>query len=122
MATEQKYRVNDFAKDFGIPSKEIMTMLAEHEMAPKTHMAALDTVVSNFILEYYTQKHMADQATFAAYMTATAPEKKEEVPAAAKPAPAAAKPAPAAAKPAPAAAKPAPAAAKPAPAAAKPAP
>lgn len=102
-----KYRVSEVAKDFGVPSKEVIELLAKYTDTPKKSMTALEENELDIVFEYFTQKHALEN--FDAYY-ATAKEK-EPAPAeapAASPVPAApaAKPAgnpgkPAAARPAP---------------------
>ena len=52
-----KYRVHEVAKDFGVTSKDVISLLKEHLNVEKKHMTALDEEELNFIFEYYTQKN-----------------------------------------------------------------
>ena len=52
-----KYRVHEVAKDLGIASKEVISLLKEHLGEEKKHMTALTEDELNFIFEYYTQKN-----------------------------------------------------------------
>ena len=72
-----KYKVSDVAKDFGVQSKEIIAVLAEHNLPGKKSSTALEEKELDVIFEYYTQKHNTDNLD--AYF-ATANEKKKEEP------------------------------------------
>ncbi len=72
-----KYRVSDVAKDFNVPSKEIIAVLAEHIQPAKKSATALEEHELDIIFEYYTQKHNTDNLD--AYF-ATANERKKEEP------------------------------------------
>ncbi len=72
-----KYKVSDVAKDFGVQSKEIIAVLAEHNMPGKKSATALEEKELDVIFEYYTQKHNTDNLD--AYF-ATANERKKEEP------------------------------------------
>ena len=52
-----KYKVSDVAKDFGVQSKEIIAILADHNFAGKKSATALEEPELNVIFEHYTQKH-----------------------------------------------------------------
>ena len=52
-----KYRVTDVAKDFGVPSKEIVELLAKHFQPAKKSATALEENELDVIFEHYTQKH-----------------------------------------------------------------
>ena len=72
-----KYRVSDVAKDFGVQSKEIIAILAEHNLSGKKSATALEEHELDVIFEHYTQKHNTDNLD--AYF-ATANERKKEEP------------------------------------------
>ena len=57
MALENKYRVHEVAKDFGVGNKEITDILAKHGKAPKNHMQVLDDHDLSLIFEVLTQSH-----------------------------------------------------------------
>ncbi len=57
MAIENKYRVHEVAKDFGVTTKEITDILTEYRSAPKNHMQVLDTEDLSVIFEYLTAKN-----------------------------------------------------------------
>ncbi len=76
-----KYRVSEVAKDFGVPSKEVVELLAKYVDTPKKSMTALDENELDIVFEYFTQKNEVEN--FDEYF-ATAAEK----PAPAKEAPA----------------------------------
>ena len=52
-----KYRVNEVAKDFGVPGKEIIALLAEYVDAPKKSMTALEESELDLVFEKFTQAH-----------------------------------------------------------------
>ena len=72
-----KYRVSDVAKDFDVQSKEIIAVLAEHNLSGKKSATALEGHELDIIFEYFTQKHNSDNLD--AYF-ATANERKKEEP------------------------------------------
>ena len=72
-----KYKVSDVAKDFGVQSKEIIAVLAEHNLSGKKSATALEEKELDIIFEHYTQKHNSDNLD--AYF-ATANERKKEEP------------------------------------------
>ena len=102
---DNKYRIHEVAKDFGLPSKTVTEILTEYIAAPKNHMQVLENPELDVIFEYLTQHN---QVGSIAEIFAV-PEKPKEAPKPeTKPAEAAAKPAqsaPAAAPAAPAAPK-----------------
>ena len=112
-----KYKIHEFAKDFGLKSKDIMEMLATYKEAERKHTTVLEENELDFLFDSITKQHQV--ASFDAYFAAGEEKKKaaEET----KPAPQSAEetPAPQTAQPKKAAAE-----AKPAPKAAdkKPAP
>ena len=42
MAIENKYRVHEVAKDFGVSTKEVVEILTEYCTAPNNHMQVLE--------------------------------------------------------------------------------
>ena len=52
-----KYRVHEVAKDFGLPTKDIVEILTQYATAPKNHMQALEDGELSIIFDYLTQKH-----------------------------------------------------------------
>ena len=82
-----KYKVSDVAKDFNVPAKEIIAVLADHNFTGKKSATALEEQELNVIFEHYTQKHNTDNLD--AYF-ATANDKKVEEPKKEQPAAAAA--------------------------------
>ena len=42
MANINKYRVHEVAKDFGLPTKDIVEILTKYAQAPKNHMQVLE--------------------------------------------------------------------------------
>ena len=75
MATMNKSKVSDIAKDFGMASKDILTVLAAYTDSPKKPSQALEEREINFVFEYLTQKNQVKIETIFAE---SAPEKKEE--------------------------------------------
>ncbi len=69
-----KYRVSEVAKDFEVPSKEIIALLAEYTDTPKKSMTALEEAELDWVFEKMTQKHQVE--SFDAYFAAG--EKKRE--------------------------------------------
>ena len=57
MAIENKYRVHEVAKDFGVSTKEVVEILTEYCTAPKNHMQVLEDQELSVIFEYLTQHH-----------------------------------------------------------------
>ncbi len=57
MAIENKYRVHEVAKDFGVTTKEITDILTEYRSAPKNHMQVLDAQDLSVVFEYLTTKN-----------------------------------------------------------------
>ena len=55
MAIENKYRVHEVAKDFGVGNKEVTDILAKYSKAPKNHMQALSDHDLSLIFEVMTQ-------------------------------------------------------------------
>ena len=55
MALENKYRVHEVAKDFGVGNKEIIDILTQHAKAPKNHMQVLDDHELSLIFEVMTK-------------------------------------------------------------------
>ncbi len=99
-----KYRVSDVAKDFGVPSKDIVNLLAKYIQPAKKSATALEEHELDIVFEYYTQLHNTDNLD-AYFAEGENRKKKEEKPApAAKSAPKSADGKPASA-PAPAAKK-----------------
>ena len=100
-----KYRVSEVAKDFEVPGKEIIAVLAEYTDTPKKSMTALEEEELDWVFETMTQKHQVE--SFDAYFAA-GEKKREEAAAksAAKAAEAAQMPAAKAAAPAASAGKP----------------
>ena len=76
-----KYRVSDVAKDFGVPTKEIIELLGKYVQPAKKSATALDEHELDIVFECLTQKHSTDNLD--AYF-ATANERKPEEPKAAE--------------------------------------
>jgi len=53
----EKYRVHEVAKDFGVPTKDIVEILTKYATAPKNHMQALTDEELSLVFEYLTQHH-----------------------------------------------------------------
>ncbi len=80
-----KYRVSDVAKDFGVPSKDIVNLLAQYIQPAKKSATALEEHELDIIFEYYTQQHNSDNLD-AYFAEGENRKKKEEKPAPAAPA------------------------------------
>lgn len=52
-----KYRVHEVAKDFDVPSKEVVELLKKHFGETKKHMTALTEEELDVVFDYYTQKN-----------------------------------------------------------------
>lgn len=52
-----KYRVHEVAKDFDIPSKDVVELLKKHFGDTKKHMTALTEDELDVVFDYYTQKN-----------------------------------------------------------------
>ena len=75
--TANKYRVHELAKDFGLPSKEIITILTEYATAPKGHSQVLSDEELSLVFDCLTQRHPATlESVFSE--TYQEPEKKAE--------------------------------------------
>ena len=57
MALDNKYRVHEVAKDFGVSTREITEILTKYRTEPKNHMQVLDDADLSVIFEYMTQHH-----------------------------------------------------------------
>ena len=55
MALENKYRVHEVAKDFGVGNKEVTDILTQYAKTPKNHMQVLDEHELSLIFEVMTQ-------------------------------------------------------------------
>ena len=67
-----KYRVSEVAKDFGVPSKDVIELLAKYVDTPKKSATALEENELDLVFEHFTQKNSVEN--FDAYF-ATAAEK-----------------------------------------------
>ena len=78
-----KYRVHEVAKDLGLTSKDITTILTEHATTPKNHMQVLGDDELSIIFECVTANHTVDdlEAYFAAKRAEAAAPAKETAPA-----------------------------------------
>jgi len=52
---DNKYRVHEVAKDFGLATKDISQILTDYSAPPKNHMQVLETNELDIIFEYLTQ-------------------------------------------------------------------
>lgn len=57
LSTISKYRIHELAKDFGVPSKVIMDILAKYGTIPKNHMQILTDDELNYLFDYLTQEN-----------------------------------------------------------------
>ena len=60
MALDNKYRVHEVAKDFGVSTKEITEILTKYRSTPKNHMQVLDDTDLSVIFEYLTQHNQVN--------------------------------------------------------------
>ena len=82
MSIEQKYRVHEVAKDFGLPTKDITEILSTYSKTPKNHMQVLTDEELSCIFEYLTQHNqVASLAEVFAEGAQPAAKKAEEKPA-----------------------------------------
>ena len=88
MALVMKYRLGEVAKDFGVPNKEISSIMAEYFTPAKNHMQVLADEELDVIFEYMTQHNQVESLEEIFVVTPIAPPAPE---APAAPAPEAAK-------------------------------
>ena len=62
MALDNKYRVHEVAKDFGVSTREITEILTKYRTEPKNHMQVLDDADLSVIFEYMTSAHSSPSA------------------------------------------------------------
>ena len=74
----EKYRVHEVAKDFGLPTKDIMEILTKYAQAPKNHMQALTDAELSVIFDYLTEKNPVSGIQVIFADTAKEEEKKAE--------------------------------------------
>lgn len=74
----QKYRIGEVAKDFGIPNKQVMELMAEKFEKPKSHQQVLTDEQLNLIFDVLTQENQIESIE---QVYATAEDKKEAEPA-----------------------------------------
>ncbi len=55
-----KYRIHEVAKDFGMPSKDIMNILVKKGTTPKNHMQVLTDEELNYVFDYITQHNQIE--------------------------------------------------------------
>ncbi len=55
MAIENKYRVHEVAKDFGLSTKEVTDILTKYSKTPKNHMQVLTNDELNMVFDYISQ-------------------------------------------------------------------
>ena len=78
-----KNKVSDMAKDFGLTSKDILSVLSTYEDGSKKPSQVLSADEVNLIFEHLTQKH---QVKIESIYAESAPQKKTEPKAAPAPA------------------------------------
>ena len=81
--TMNKNKVSDMAKDFGLTSKDILSVLSTYEDGSKKPSQVLSADEVNLIFEHLTQKH---QVKIESIYAESAPQKKPEPKAAPAPA------------------------------------
>ncbi len=60
MSIDNKYRVHELAKDFGLSTKEITEILVSYGTTPKNHMQILTDAELSYVMEYVTQHHQIE--------------------------------------------------------------
>lgn len=55
MAIDNKYRVHEVAKDFGLSTKEVTDILTKYSKTPKNHMQVLTNDELNMVFDYISQ-------------------------------------------------------------------
>ena len=60
MVQNQKYRINNLAKDFNLKSKDIVELLASMGYPGKTHMAVLESEEFNLVIDRLTAQNPFD--------------------------------------------------------------
>ena len=70
-----KYRVHEVAKDFDVPSKEILDIVSKHFDGQKKSMTALEEAELDVIFEIVTQENSVEN--FDAYFASANEPKKE---------------------------------------------
>ncbi len=80
---DNKYRVHEVAKDFGLATKDITNIMTERLTTPKNHMQVLSDDELNVIFETLTQAHqVTDLEAFLTPKKVAEPAPKKETPAA----------------------------------------
>ena len=64
----KKIKLQEFARDMGLASKEVISLLGEYSDTPKKNTSALETDELNFLVEKLTQTHQ--DANFDRYFSA----------------------------------------------------
>ena len=80
MSIEQKYRVREVAKDFGLSNKEITEILTNYATAPKSTMQVLTDEELSLVFEYLTQHHQMESLAEVYAEGAQPGQKKQEAP------------------------------------------
>ncbi|MCL2082313.1 MAG: translation initiation factor IF-2 [Oscillospiraceae bacterium] len=82
MSTANKYRVHVLAKDFGMETKHISDILAQHFTRPKTHMQVLESDQLNLIFAVLTEQNQIEniESVFADVYTEPKPQISEPRP------------------------------------------
>ena len=75
MSSLQKYRIGEVARDFGMPNKQIMELVAEKYGKPKSHQQVLTDEQLNLIFDVLTQQNQIDSID---QVFAAAAQKKEK--------------------------------------------
>ncbi|MDO4811650.1 MAG: translation initiation factor IF-2 [Eubacteriales bacterium] len=77
-SADNKYRIHEVAKDFGIPTKQVMEILTQYAETPKNHMQVLEDRELSLIFEYLTQHNQVSGIQVIFAEGAKAAEKKPE--------------------------------------------
>ncbi|MBQ7095231.1 MAG: translation initiation factor IF-2 [Clostridia bacterium] len=78
----EKYRIHEFAKDFGVKSTDILALLNRVEEKERTHMAVMTVQELDYLFNHYTKKNQV--ANFNDYFALVNQPKAEPKPAAPK--------------------------------------
>jgi translation initiation factor IF-2 len=60
LSIDNKYRVHELAKDFGLSTKEITEILIAYGTTPKNHMQVLTDAELSYVMEHVTQHHQIE--------------------------------------------------------------
>jgi translation initiation factor IF-2 len=79
VALMTKPKIHEISKQFGIPNKELLEVLAKYNVTGKSYMSSLEPAEMDILLEYYTQKNDKGEDLEAILKKAHSVPEKEEV-------------------------------------------